>query len=355
MRSDTINSIIEDYIRTKLSPQPDERQFITDKFNQLCKFLKEYEDGIFKNGSWPRYTAIHPVSDLDVVWPLPPSLRPLTFSEVIKGKIDPRILDVSNILRDLAKRLEEEYKRAGYNVIVEAQSHSVGIFFSPDKQGFSIDLVPAIPTGEVNEYGENIYGVPELLKMSKRRRQLKYKAVMEKGENIRWIKTDPKGYIRDSKTVNDLNSAYRKSAKFGKKWNYGCKDVNQMHPLKSFHLELIYREIILAHPAINTYDTLIHFFSNLESYVETPRYPDRADKNRYVDAYLSEITESQKIVIMRYISKAVMLLQRLISAGDEAEVHSLLNDILRGGATLSANISVKPIQRVVIPSGAWSM
>lgn len=354
MSNSNLNTIIEEYIRSTLSPEPDERQFIADKFDQLCEFLKEHEDGIFKNGSWPRYTAIHPVSDLDVVWPLPLSLRPLAFSEVIKGKIDPRTLDVSNILRDLAKRLELEYKRAGYNVIVEAQSHSVGIFFSPDKQGFSIDLVPAIPTGEVNEYGENIYGVPELLKMSRKRRQLKYKAVMEKGESIRWIKTDPKGYIRDSKIVNDLNSAYRKSAKFGKKWNYGCKDTNENHPLKSFHLELICRQIILAHPNISTHEVLTRFFDSLESYLETPRFPDRADKERYVDSYLTEITEQQKVSIVRYISKVVVLLQRLSSAQNETEVHALLDDILQGGATPS-NFSIKPPQRVVAPSGAWSM
>ncbi|HUW22399.1 MAG TPA: hypothetical protein VMW41_07085 [Candidatus Bathyarchaeia archaeon] len=355
MRNESINNIIENYIRKRLSPQPDERQFITDKFEELCGFLKEYKDAIFKNGSWARFTAVHPVSDLDAVWPLPIHLRPaFKFSDVVKKKIDPHSLDVSNILKDLAKRLDREYKIAGNNVIILPQSHSVGIFFSPDKQGFSIDLVPAIPTGEVNEYGDDIYYVPEILKMSKKHRQLAYKMAGERNEPINWIKTDPKGYITDSTKVNDLNEAYRKSAKFTKAWNYGCKDTDKDHPLKSFHLELMCREIILADTSISTHDAITGFFNSFEEYLESPRFPDRADKNRYVDSYVIEITDSQRLSVVRHISKAVILLQRLEDVSSESEAQAILDNVL-GGDNPLPDISIKPVQRVVTPSGAWSM
>lgn len=355
MKNNTINSVIENYVREELSPEPTERQFITDKFDELCGFLKEYTDAAFKNGSWARFTAIHPVSDLDVVWPLPQSLRPAyKFTDTFKKTIDPHSLDVSNILKDLARRLSEEYRRTGISVVVVPQSHSVGIFFSPDKQGFSIDLVPAIPTGEVNNYGDDIYYVPEILKMSREHRKLVYKMEEEKNELIGWINTDPKGYITDSIKVNELNEAYRKSAKFIKMWNYGCKGIDLDHPLKSFHLELICRELVLKNTSINTYETIKEFFNSLETYLASPRFPDRADRNRYVDAYLTEIADLQKIPIIRHISQALVSLQKLESVQSESEAKIVLNDIMKEGDSLPS-IYIKPNERAVTPSGAWSM
>jgi len=355
MNSNSINSIIEKYIHDNFTPKVEEQKFITDKFEQLCGLLKEYEDAIFKNGSWARFTATSPVRDLDAVWPLPPSIRPsYKFTDVIKKRIDPHSLDVSNILKDLAKRLGEEYNKAGNNVIAEPQSHSVGIFFSPDKEGFSIDLVPAIPTGEVNEYGDDLYYVPEIFKMSRKRRQMVYKMSVEKKQPINWIKTDPKGYINDSTKVNEINKAYRKASKFTKMWNYGCKDHNDNHPLKSFHLELICQEIVLKNKSINTYETILSFFNDLENYLQAPKFPDRADKNRCVDLYLTEITDLERLPIIKRISKAVLSLNKLGNVQSESEATTIIEDIIEGNKTLP-NIHIQPAERKVTPSGAWSM
>lgn len=355
MRNDSINSVIEKYIHDNFTPKDEERKFITDKFEELCGFLKEYKDAIFKSGSWARFTATHPVSDLDAIWPLPPSLRPAyKFTDFVKKRIDPYSLDVSNILRDLAKKLGEEYKSAGNSVIVEPQSHSVRIFFSPDKEGFSIDLVPAIPTGEVNEYGDDLYYVPEILKMNRKRRQQVYKMEEERKEPINWIKTDPKGYITDSIKVNESNEAYRRATKFTKMWNFGCKDTDKDHPLKSFHLELICREIVLKNPSITTYGTITEFFNDLENYLGSPKFPDRADNSRFVDAYLTEITDLERVPIIKYISKAVLSLHKLANAQNESEVTAIIDEIIEGNKTMP-NIYVRPAERKVVPSGAWSM
>jgi len=50
------------------------------------------------------------------------------------------------------------------------QSHSIGIFFG-EEEDFSIDVVPAFPSDEKNEFGEDIFYVPEIAHRSIHRRR----------------------------------------------------------------------------------------------------------------------------------------------------------------------------------------
>ncbi len=125
------------------------------------------------------------MNDLDVIWELPLTLLQEAMDPKVMAKsIDARELDVSRLLADLASRLEEECRHLPIAVRIKAQSHSVGINFGAKDEEFSIDLVPAIPVGDVNEFGDSIYMVPETAFVKKLVRRLIY----ESHATISWLK-----------------------------------------------------------------------------------------------------------------------------------------------------------------------
>jgi len=178
------NESIKNHIRHHISPKDQEKQLITKRYNDLSSIIKGHN---FQSGSYARFTAITPVNDLDVIWELPEDvLKQEKFTElIVKKTIDPTDLDVSNILSELAGRLRLEYEKQGFSVLkIEPQSHSVGVYFGPTEDDFSIDIVPAIPKGK-NEYGDSTYIVPEILRIDKKLRRKKYKSL----DAIKWVKS----------------------------------------------------------------------------------------------------------------------------------------------------------------------
>src|SRR5215204_4581616 len=94
MSDDAIDNVLKKYAREHLSPTPDERDYVTDKYQQLREFLGH---SCFKSGSFARFTAIHPMHDLDVIW--------ITYN--------PAIMDNPEaLLKDLADDLAAKYRDA---------------------------------------------------------------------------------------------------------------------------------------------------------------------------------------------------------------------------------------------------
>ena len=259
----TINNKFQNYAQKNLSPKENERNFISKEGERVQSFLK---GETFRSGSYARFTAITPVNDLDVVWVLPEKLMLKVFHEKTVKKstaIDPKIdLQIHNIIDDLARELEKKYRDTGINVEIKAQTHSVGIYFL-DKNDFSIDIVPAIPINEEkNKFGDCFFLVPEILLKSHKARNKLYKFI-EEGKitgNIKWIKSDPKGYKNNARRLNEKNPDFRKAVKFPKRWKHNSKQQNDDFPLKSFHIEAIITSYFEENASITCFEAVERFF-----------------------------------------------------------------------------------------------
>jgi len=316
-----MNNAFDTYVSKNLSPSASDRDFISKKYDQLKTFL--LGKNIFQSGSYARFTSIAPVNDLDIIWVLP--------KDFIAKTVKPEDLDPQDILKDLANNLEQEYKKAGEQVRVEPQSHSVGIYFGA-KDDFSIDIVPAIPTNELNQFGDCLYLVPEVSNFSKKSRKSFY--AKAKG-HIKWIKTDPRGYIEVNKKLNDYNDSFRKAVKFVKGWKRNCKRANPLFPLKSFHLEMVIYNIFLINKDLTTYEAIKEFFNKLPSFIENPSVKDRANNDTYIDEYINEIDKFDKREICELCrlacrvfaefdsvdsnNQATLIIEKLISGADTGE------------------------------------
>jgi hypothetical protein len=320
MEKEKIDSILVNFIKSNLSPTQHEREMISKEYKEICDLL--VGDEIFHSGSYARFTSVTPVSDLDIVWVIPQSIieQKMRTSELSEKAVDPRSLNLSDILTDFSKKLEREYARIGRNVTVEAQTHSVGVYFGSEDY-FSIDIVPAIKSGEKNEYKEDIYFIPE-----------------DGNEGIIWKKSDPRGYILEARELNDTNESFRRVSKFVKKWKNNCEDRNKLFSLKSFHLETIVKHLIIENKDSTAYDTLINFYSDLDYYLSEPKFPDRADQSVFIDDYIRDLSEDQIEIITRAKEHALDLLEEIKKSSDEAQVLKLVEDIISGSETLAARI-----------------
>lgn len=322
MEKEKINSVIAGFIRNNLSPKNEEKKMISDKYEQICGLLVGNE--IFQNGSYARFTSTTPVNDLDIIWVIPRSiidekLRTFGLSE---KAIDPSKLQLSDILTDLAEKLKKEYKKIDERVTIKPQTHSVGIYFGAENE-FSIDVVPAIKSGDKNEYKDDIYLVPE----------------DKDDDDIIWIKSDPKGYIKEAQILNDKNDSFRKVAKFVKKWKGNNKKNNEQFPLKSFHIEAIVKEIMSNGQSIGVYDILSDFFTDLDFYISEPRLKDRANPQGFVDDYVADFSEKEIKLITDAQNQALGLLDSLNKCNSEVDVEKRIKEILLIEKSLSGMVT----------------
>lgn len=298
-------------------------------------FLCSIVGGVcFQSGSYARFTSTTPVNDLDVIWQVPESELN---REVVRKAFGPHgsaQFDPSQILAALAEKLKTAYRDAGRAVTVVPQSHSVGIYFG-SKDDFSIDLVPAIASGRQNDYGDDIYWVPEIADLSHQRRSAFYEAHRPMG----WLLSDPRGYIESARLLNEENPAFRKSAKFGRKWRKGCKKSDPDFALKSFHLELMVDNILRRTQGATVVDALKALFDEMPGRLGRPQFPDRANASRFVDEYVMRLSPAERESILKRSRVASSLLDEMLlpSTGD-AEVRKLIDRILDGPsvATIAA-------------------
>lgn len=328
MSNSQLQPTLAGYIKNQLSPKETERNDVSEKYAQLAKFV----GGVtIQSGSYARFTSTTPVNDLDVIWIMPEQYVAEYATRSSSGQINPQHVDPTRILSTLAKNLEASYKDVGTYVRVKTQSHSIGLYFGVTDEEFSIDIVPAIISGEINTYGDDMYWVPHIARYSKTKRARVY----SEQKPIDWIMSDPRGYITDAKELNDINQNFRKVAKFVRKWRRGCKSLDDTFPLKSFHLELIVNDIFCETDDLEIFQAIKVFFTKLPYYLQEPSFIDRANSSMYVDSYISSITDVDRAKILAQVNKVHSLLSAMEHEADRDKVLSLAKQILSG--TLSSN------------------
>jgi len=315
--------LIEKYIRENLSPTQEERDMISARYEELSGILKGVN---FQSGSYARFTAITPVNDLDVIWEVDAKdLAKVPSVNKLRKSIDPIELDMANVLHDLASCLDFEFKKIGNSVRIEPRTHSVCVFYGKTDEEFSIDIVPAISSGDINEYGDQIYLVPEIVKLSKDSRTERYS---DTSIPIKWIRSDPKGYIECSRELNEKNENFRKVAKFVKTWKYFCKEKNPELALKSFHLELIVSEIFNQDINIDVLGGISSFFEQLRHFVDAPCFVDRANAGRYIDEYLTEMNSSEVSAVSNFLANAAVVVEKMKSLTNYIELEKLMKEFI---------------------------
>ena len=286
MRKNSLNEALREYARA-LAPTHKERE----KVQKICSWLPETLDyPCLQIGSYPRYTAITPLHDLDIL--------------CILGEWSGGALQTSRVLeapRELKEKIEKHSSTCPLPIRkVSLQSHSVNITFGDtDQEGFSVDLVPAYSFGK-NEFQQDTYKVPELVKYKHGVRRRAFVERMEReSRNVNWIDSDPVGYIKIAEEVNRKNSDFRKTVKFIKKWKRSCEDkYKDDFKLKSFHVEqIITADFQSCVGGFDIFDGIFQFFTRLPEAIKEPGIRDRADKRKYIDEYLNDLTTEQREVI----------------------------------------------------------
>jgi hypothetical protein len=284
MIKDDISAKLREYVRTTLSPTKFERGLISDIYQAFSSLLN---DNCIQIGSYARFTAIRPLHDLDIL--------------LIVGPWEENNHSPEEELKFLYSKIDTEFENpTDLSLKISLQTHSVTVVFSKgNTEVVSVDIVPAFMLSK-NEFGDDIYKVPEIVRISHGQKRVDYyKSLTEQGQEPGWINSDPRGYIKIAKQINDANNDFRKVAKFIKAWKYSCEAKNSNFKLKSFHLEQIVTSQFRENSDWDIFDGIFHFFISLPERIEAPQIPDRADPSTFVDEYLNELTRGQKELIVK--------------------------------------------------------
>lgn len=298
MTKDSLNTKLRDLARS-LSPKPGERNRIGkiyDSFNDLFGI-----NNCVQIGSYPRYTSVSPVHDLDILY---------IMGDWNENSHDPKI-----VLEDLLKLIEKDYKNpTDLTVRVSLQNHSVTVaYLSSGEEVLSVDIVPAYIFGK-NEFQQDTYKVPEVIKEKRHsvRKSLSWKADSKES----WIKSDPRGYIKVATLVGE-NHDFRKAVKIVKKWKENLKNLDEDLKLKSFHIEQVITQEFLKSPDLTLFDAIFYFFTRLPEILENPyQISDRANADKFIDDYLVNLTEKQKEKIVQARDSALIFLEEVSDTVD---------------------------------------
>lgn len=309
MKKTDLTNMLRDYIRNNLSPMKEEQDLAASLYSAFKFALGQ---GCFLTGSFARFTAIRPIHDLDIIY--------------IAGKFDPNNLNPQAMLSSLQKILQSNFNNpTKYQVEISLQTHSITFSFMENgTEKIAVDIVPALISGEKNEFGDDIYFVPEILNVNRHNRQLLYESLAKsrKNEIEWWIKSDPRGYIKATADLDTQNSDFRKVAKFIKRWKHNCKEKNDGFGLKSFHVEQVIFEIFKQNPEFDITDAIFQFFHELPETIFQPQIEDRADSKRFIDSYLNDLSLPQKNLIKEARDAFLIKLEYL---SETPSVSDLLN------------------------------
>lgn len=276
MTKDKFNSKLREYTKT-LSPKPYEQDLIG-------KIYQSFNDVFGVNnciqiGSYPRFTSITPIHDLDILYLL--------------GSWDENNHTPSTTLKNLFNEINSSHiNPTSYTKKVSLQTHSVTVeFWQNANMILSVDIVPAYSYGK-NEYSQDTYKVPEVIK---ERSHVKRNTLTWDASNSHsWISSDPRGYIKVATEIG-VNTDFRKTVKFVKSWKNNLCDKDQNLKLKSFHLEQVVTKIFKQNPNIEIFDAIFKFFVNLPTVINTHnQIQDRANSGKFIDDYLVKLTPGQK-------------------------------------------------------------
>jgi hypothetical protein len=307
MKKDEFISLFREYVRESISPTQQERDFVSKVYEHVCSALS---NNCLQIGSYPRFTSIHPMHDLDVLY--------------VIGDMTSFTDNPGSVLSNLQKVLQNYFhQNTKYKINVSFQTHSVTISFleTNGEEYFAIDVVPAFING-TNEFDLDTYVVPEILKVRRKKRADYYRSMISAHSKIGWIKSDPRGYIKLATNINDKNSDYRKAIKFAKKWKQNAVDINNDFKLKSFHIEQLFMAIFARNININIFDAVFEFFCHIPKFISEPQIRDRADQTIFIDSYLNDLTQIQKDMIIQTRDKFLVGLEEFTSSNS---IEELLN------------------------------
>ncbi len=283
MKKNEIIARLREYVTNNLSPTEQERSLISEIYTT---FRDLFSRNCIQIGSFPRFTAIRPIHDLDMLY--------------IIGEWDDENLDPNEILQDVKHQIDNEFNNpTDYKLDSSLQTHSVTVIFTENgNEVFSIDIVPAYIFGK-NEFDLDTYKVPEIANIPHGpARQKLYKALLSEQEEMPWIVSDPRGYIEIAKNVNESNNDFRKTVKLIKAWKSSCKSKDEDFKIKSFHIEQIVTNYFQKHPNADIFSGIFEFFITLPNWLKEPKIPDRVDNSRFIDDYVSELSPEQKSKII---------------------------------------------------------
>jgi Adenylyl/Guanylyl and SMODS C-terminal sensor domain len=286
MKKEELNSLLKEYAKNNLSPTKLERKLASDLFESVKKAIGE---SCLLTGSYARFTSTRPIHDIDILY--------------IAGEFAPQNIEPQKVLDELEKMLADGFvSPIELSYIISVQSHSITISFSEDREEkFAVDIVPAFIAGLKNEFGDDIYYVPEIFKASHRKRSILYEeySKIKKNEREWWIKSDPRGYIKIASNLNKANNDFRKTVKIIKRWKFNCKELDDNFKLKSFHVEQIATKYFQQNIETDIFDSVFNFFYKLPEMLDKANIPDRADISIMIDEYINNLTNNEKELILR--------------------------------------------------------
>ncbi len=308
MKKYKINNYFIEHIKAKLSPTEEERMLASKIYDDIKKVLG---NKCILTGSFARFTATTPMKDIDILYIL--DLKDIySYNENILVAVKEEIMDAIK---------EKQLPQADVNI----QTHSITLEFK--EIPFSVDIVPAIPNG-FNNFGKKIFLVPEILMTGYTYRLKKYTELQQNNKHMRWILSDPLGYIEETKIMNGINNNFRKVVKFVKKWKNNCKNNILKDAPKSFHIERIVYNIFKRNNNISCIEAIFKFFVELKLYINNPQIIDRADSNKYIDDYLMKWTDEQKQLVKDMCDNALLTLECIGKNSDNIKMNLLLQNLL---------------------------
>lgn len=299
MKKNEFNSALRGYARSNLSPSPEDRTLVSSIYDALKNVLGTA--ATLQIGSYARFTAIKPLHDLDVLY------LAGTYQDI---EPDPRA-----ILDRLKLDIDEAFENpTDWDWLTKKQTHSITIVFSHrNTEQFSVDVVPAYRIG-TNEFGTDIYLVPELISLKRGLRSQLVEDVSSGRKKMGWIRSDPRGYNQASKQLNELNEDYRRASKILKGWRRATKRQIASFPIKSFHLEQAVFEYFRLNPTHTVHDAVFSILRNVRSLVRTPSFRDRADQNKFIDDYVAALTTDDRDVAEQAADHFMISLEQIRSA-----------------------------------------
>lgn len=311
MRKDEISNALRNFARNYLSPKDSERAFVSEVYSAVQDALGE--KNCLQIGSYPRFTSITPLHDLDVLYVL--------------GDQDRGDLNASRALIGLQNILQRRFRNTSCHTIeISLQTHSITIAFKEgDVEVFAVDIVPAYISG-INEFGEDTYRVPEIFSKSHRAKMQRYEELAKSHQQMTWINSDPRGYIQVAREVNAANQDFRKAVKVVKAWKQACCAADDNFRLKSFHLEQVITAYFRMGTVIDIFDAVFRFFCEIPGLIYEPKIADRADPNRKIDAYVAGLTTLERQTVIQARDYFLVQLENLAAATD---VPSLLESGFR--------------------------
>lgn len=315
MKEVSKNRKFSETIKNKCSPNSLERRLVSEKYEIIKTIIGQ---DTFISGSYGRYTAISPVNDIDIIFRINSYIKGEQLNEDLIKKGD---IDLHQSLFQIEKILKQSIEKIDERAEIRLQSHSINIQFSSVK--FGIDLVPAIETNEKNNFGDNFYKIPELIYFSKAIRKKLY----ETKQQIRLIKSDPKGYLKEATILNEKNPNYRKVTKYLKKWKDFIKLSDNNFQLKSFHIEQVVVNETKKEANVGILKLLFNSLLYLLDNNTIPTIQDRANSQRYIDDYIKEFPEIRKKSYIDNLTSFLVYLEEIGKCESEEEFGNLLESI----------------------------